>query len=97
MNFTCSMQDYFTFTTQVVSCFSTLRIDKRLGFYQDYFDLLGNEVRLLATKQPNLITYNLQHVKTNSFVIKEEMGFEDNEVKQLILKKPRLWMIGKHF
>ncbi|XP_052756837.1 transcription termination factor 3, mitochondrial isoform X4 [Galleria mellonella] len=73
--------------------FSTIRIDRRLGFYQDKFNLIGNEIRFLATKQPKLITYNLQHVMTNTFVIKEEMGFEDHEMKQLILEKPKLWML----
>ncbi|KPI93860.1 mTERF domain-containing protein 1, mitochondrial [Papilio xuthus] len=75
--------------------FSTIRIDRRLGFYQEKFELSGNEVRLLATKQPRLITYNLHHIQTNSFVIKEEMGFEDDEIKQLILDKPRLWMMNQ--
>ncbi|XP_052745987.1 transcription termination factor 3, mitochondrial isoform X2 [Bicyclus anynana] len=73
--------------------FSTLRIDKRLGFFQQKFSLSGNEIRQLATKQPKIITYNLHHVNTNSFVIKEEMGFDDNEIKFLILDKPKLWML----
>ncbi|XP_026757405.1 transcription termination factor 3, mitochondrial isoform X2 [Galleria mellonella] len=77
--------------------FSTIRIDRRLGFYQDKFNLIGNEIRFLATKQPKLITYNLQHVMTNTFVIKEEMGFEDHEMKQLILEKPKLWMLKTFF
>ncbi|CAG5021703.1 unnamed protein product [Parnassius apollo] len=76
--------------------FSTIRIDKRLGYYQEKFKLCGSEVRYLATKQPNLITYNLHHIQTNSFVIKEEMGFNDNEVKELILKIPKVWMINQH-
>lgn len=77
--------------------FSTVRIDRRLGFYQEKFELSGNEVRFVATKQPRLITYNLLHIQTNSFVIKEEMGFEDDEIKQLILNKPRLLMMSKLF
>ncbi|XP_014358503.2 transcription termination factor 3, mitochondrial [Papilio machaon] len=75
--------------------FSTIRIDRRLGFYQEKFELSGNEVRLLATKQPRLITYNLQHIQTNFFVIKEEMGFKDDEIKQLLLAKSRLWMMNQ--
>ncbi|XP_053625623.1 transcription termination factor 3, mitochondrial [Plodia interpunctella] len=75
--------------------FSTKRIDRRLGHFQDKFKLTGSELRMLASKQPKLITYNLHHVKTNSFVIKEEMGFEDNEIKCLLLDKPKLWMIDQ--
>ncbi|XP_063838842.1 transcription termination factor 3, mitochondrial [Ostrinia nubilalis] len=75
--------------------FSTLRIDRRLGYYQQKFGLCGDEVRFLATKQPRLITYSLHHVTTNTFVIKEEMGFEESEVKKLLLDKPRLWMMNQ--
>ncbi|XP_059048902.1 transcription termination factor 3, mitochondrial [Achroia grisella] len=75
--------------------FSTIRIDRRLGFYQNKFNLVGDEIRLLATKRPKIITYNLHHINTNTFVIKEEMGFEDHEMKQLILQKPKLWMLNQ--
>ncbi|XP_013200596.1 transcription termination factor 3, mitochondrial [Amyelois transitella] len=74
---------------------STKRIDRRLGYFQDKFQLSGSDLRMLATKQPKLITYNLHHIKTNSFVIKEEMGFDDNEIKRLLLDKPKLWMIDQ--
>ncbi|XP_049289265.1 transcription termination factor 3, mitochondrial [Anopheles funestus] len=72
---------------------STRRIDRRLGYFQKTFHLAGNEVRTLATKQPRLITYNLEHVRKNTFTVQEEMGFEKEEVKQLLLSKPRIWMI----
>ncbi|XP_047544819.1 transcription termination factor 3, mitochondrial [Vanessa atalanta] len=75
--------------------FSTERIDKRLGYFQNKFSLNGNEVRLLATKQPKIITYSIQHINTNSFVVKEEMGFNDEEVKALLLNKPRIWMTSQ--
>ncbi|XP_041976022.1 transcription termination factor 3, mitochondrial [Aricia agestis] len=73
--------------------YSTVRIDRRLGYFQSKFDLSGNDIRNLATKQPKIITYNLHHINTNSFVIKEEMGYNDQEIKQLILHQPKLWMI----
>ncbi|XP_045763283.1 transcription termination factor 3, mitochondrial [Maniola jurtina] len=75
--------------------FSTLRIDKRLGYFQQKFTLEGKEIRQLATNQPKIITYNLHHINTNSFVIKEEMGFTDIEVKYLILRTPKIWMINQ--
>ncbi|CAH2243142.1 transcription termination factor 3, mitochondrial [Pararge aegeria] len=73
--------------------FSTLRIDKRLGYFQQKFNLVGKEIRQLVTRQPKIITYNLHHINTNSFVIKEEMGFNDDEIKFLILNIPKLWML----
>lgn len=72
--------------------FSTRRIDRRLGFFQKEFQLRGDDVRFLASKQPNLITYNLEHIRKSTFVIREEMGFEKDEVTALLLNKPRLWM-----
>ncbi|CAH0404763.1 unnamed protein product [Chilo suppressalis] len=75
--------------------FSTPRIDRRLGYFQKKFNLAGQEVRHLSTRQPRLITYNLHHVMTNTFVIKEEMGFTDSELKKLLLKKPKLWMMNQ--
>lgn len=72
--------------------FSTKDIDRRLGHFQKTFKLTGAEVRSLTTKQPRLITYSLMLINGNTFSIKEEMGFTDDEMKYLLLKSPRLWM-----
>lgn len=74
---------------------STRRIDKRLGYFQKTFKMLGDEVRLLTAKQPRVITYNLEHIRKNTFTIREEMGFESDEMKQLLLSKPKLWMMNQ--
>ncbi|XP_055598205.1 transcription termination factor 3, mitochondrial [Uranotaenia lowii] len=73
---------------------STRRIDRRLGYFQKTFALTGSEIRLLTTKQPRVITFNLEHIRLNTFNIKEEMGFKPEEMKQLLLRKPKLWMIS---
>ncbi|XP_055624126.1 transcription termination factor 3, mitochondrial [Toxorhynchites rutilus septentrionalis] len=74
---------------------NTRRIDKRLGYFQKTFRLNGGEVRLLTTKQPRIITYNLEHIRKNTFTITEEMGFEKEEIKYLLLSSPKLWMINQ--
>ncbi|XP_069950768.1 transcription termination factor 3, mitochondrial [Cherax quadricarinatus] len=71
--------------------FSTVRIDNRLGYFQRTFHLTGAEVRLLATKQPKLITMNLFSIKRTSFAIEEEMGFSPSEMKSLLLSQPKIW------
>lgn len=71
---------------------STQEIDERLGFFQTNFKLSGQEVRQLAVKQPKVITGDLEIVKVNKFVIKEEMGFSDTEIKKMILEKPKILM-----
>lgn len=76
--------------------FSTQDIDERLGFYQNTFDLSGDEVRLLAAKKPRLITYDQKHVKVNIFVVKEEMGFSSEQTKKILLNKPTIFMKGKY-
>jgi mTERF domain-containing protein, mitochondrial len=75
--------------------FTTKRIDRRCGFFQEQFNLKGDDFRFLASKQPNLITYNLNHIRQNSFSIKEEMGFDDDEMRCLIINKPKIWMMSK--
>lgn len=75
--------------------FSTRRIDRRLGYFQKNFVLNGNQVRLLSSKQPKLITYNLDHIRQSTFSVQKEMGFDTNETRQLVLQKPRIFMMSK--
>lgn len=72
--------------------FSTRRIDRRLGWFQNNFKLTGDDIRFLVHKQPKLITYNMEHIRESTFSIKEEMGFDADELKVLLLSKPKLWM-----
>ncbi|RZF35750.1 hypothetical protein LSTR_LSTR012048 [Laodelphax striatellus] len=70
---------------------STQAIDRRLGFFQKFFNLTGDEVRFLTGKRPKLITHNLDAIKVNTFSFKEEMGFNDIEVKSILLDTPKLF------
>ncbi|XP_011196162.2 transcription termination factor 3, mitochondrial [Zeugodacus cucurbitae] len=74
--------------------FSTRRIDQRLGYFQKEFRLNGDDVRFLSSKQPRLITYSMEHIRKSTFCIREEMGFDEDELKCLLLNKPRLWMMN---
>uniref|UniRef100_A0A1A9V453 Transcription termination factor 3, mitochondrial n=1 Tax=Glossina austeni TaxID=7395 RepID=A0A1A9V453_GLOAU len=73
--------------------FSTRRIDRRLEFFQKEFRLAGADVRFLASKLPKLITHNMDHIQKATFCIREEMGFNKDEIKCLLLAKPRLWIL----
>lgn len=77
--------------------FNTREIDKRLGFFQNDFQLLGHQVRALTVLCPKLITYNLLDVQRMSFSIREECGFEGEDVQQILMKIPKIWMKRKHF
>ncbi|KAK9687020.1 mTERF [Popillia japonica] len=75
--------------------FSTNRIDRRLGYFQTAFSLCGDEVRTIACKQPKLITYSMQHINLNYFALKEEMGFTKENIKEILIKKPKTFMKNK--
>lgn len=70
---------------------STKDIDGRLGYFQHSFKLNGNEVRILTVKGPKVVTYKMLHLMSNTFTIKEEMGFDKYQMKRLLLKIPRIW------
>lgn len=72
--------------------FSTKRIDRRLGWFQKNFELTGDDIRFLATKFPRVVTSSLMHVREISFCIKEEMGFDNDETKVLLLAVPKLFL-----
>lgn len=76
--------------------FSTKDIDNRLGYFQSNFKLRGNEVRTLTVKAPKVITFKMVHLLGNTFSIREEMGFDQTQVKKLLLKLPRIWIRSKH-
>lgn len=76
--------------------FSTKRIDTRLGWFQNNFKLSGSNIRLLACKQPKIITFNMMQLRQANFTVKEQMGFEKEEATVLLLAKPCLWMYRKY-
>nr|CAG4647351.1 EOG090X0C5Y [Megafenestra aurita] len=75
--------------------FSVDNIDTRLGFFQQTFQLSGNELRLLACKEPRLITRKFDDIKIVNFSFREEMGFESFQIKNLLLLKPKLWIMNR--
>ncbi|XP_031616844.1 transcription termination factor 3, mitochondrial [Contarinia nasturtii] len=75
--------------------YPTREIDERLGFFQKDFDLIGNEVRALAVACPRLITHDMQEIRNISFSVREECCFEKHEVKNILLKCPKFWMMHR--
>lgn len=76
--------------------YSTKEIDRRLGYFQSLFKFTGDELRLLTLDTPKLITSDLDNIRENHFTIREEFCYENNDdVKQIVLKCPKLLMLGK--
>ncbi|XP_076272945.1 mitochondrial transcription termination factor 3 [Rhynchophorus ferrugineus] len=75
--------------------YRTQEIDDKLGFFQKTFHLSGKEVRQIAVAQPKLITFDQEKIKVNIFALKEEMCFSPSDLKEILLKKPKLYMNGQ--
>lgn len=75
--------------------YNTKVIDRRLGYFQSNFKLSGNEVRILTIKAPKVVTYKMLHLMGNTFTIKEDMDFNQKQMKQLLLTLPRIWVKSK--
>lgn len=73
--------------------YSTREIDGRLGFIKNHFGLSGNEVRIVTVNCPKLVTHNTMDVQQISFSMREECGFDAVQIKQLVQKSPKLWMM----
>lgn len=71
---------------------STMQIDEFLGFFQTYFKLNGPQVRKLATVGAKVITTKRFQIVEATFKIKEEMGFEPDEVREILLAQPSIWL-----
>lgn len=74
--------------------YSTRDIDGRLGFFQQHFQLSGQMVRALTVACPKLITHKTIDVEQITFSIREECGFDNDQIKQLVQKCPKLWMMS---
>lgn len=71
--------------------YKTTDIDGRLAYFQSNFKLKGHEVRMLTVKGPKVVTYRMTHLFANTYTIKEEMGFDQWQMKALLLRMPRIW------
>ncbi|XP_011299089.1 transcription termination factor 3, mitochondrial [Fopius arisanus] len=69
----------------------TDEIDNKLAYFQREFRLLGKEVRALVIRRPKLITFPLKIIRDNTFAIKEQMGFDEDQAKEILLNKPKIW------
>lgn len=77
-----------------LSC-KTQNIDNRLGYFQGKFLLTGPEVRILTVRMPKIIISDLNHIEETYFSVKEELGFKKEEIKTLVLKKPKIFTLNR--
>ncbi|KAK0053887.1 transcription termination factor 3 mitochondrial [Biomphalaria pfeifferi] len=72
------------------------KLDEKLGFLQNTFQLTGQEVRHVAMTYPKILPWRQELIADVRFHIKEFIGFSDSELKEIILKEPSLYMNNKN-
>ncbi|KAF4527780.1 hypothetical protein B566_EDAN015836 [Ephemera danica] len=71
------------------------RLERRLDFFKSHFGLVNDtSLQKLVCQGPKLITYNLWHVRVTSFSVQKEMGFNEYEMRSMVFKAPKIWMIN---
>ena len=68
--------------------FTVKRVDTALGFLQREFRLTGNDVRQIISHHPKVIHFTHYRYKAISFVFKEVMGFNENQIREIIVGAP---------
>ena len=74
--------------------FQVLNIDSRLGFMQKLFNLNPKEVKQLASTCPQLVIWKgtPTQVENNLMDLKHAMGFKYQEIKDILLRAPNVFM-----
>ncbi|EJW82219.1 hypothetical protein WUBG_06872 [Wuchereria bancrofti] len=67
--------------------------DARLGWIQKTFDLTGDEMRQLIITESRIIMYGVGPLERLVTMLNEEMEFTKEEVKAILLKDPRVFMM----
>lgn len=62
--------------------------DSKLGFLQKTFKLNGDQVRAVASNLPKVVQIPNRDILATKFAFLEEMGFEEYEVKSIIVHNP---------
>jgi mTERF domain-containing protein len=71
--------------------------DARLGWCQRQFHLNGNEVRHLVVKEPRLIMFGLGPLQRIVLLLNNELRFERQDIKRMLIEDPRLFMIDAKY
>ncbi|OTF76889.1 mTERF domain-containing protein 1, mitochondrial-like protein [Euroglyphus maynei] len=66
-------------------------IDQHLADLGHEYRLSANEIRHIVRNQTRIILMNNHQLKKCTFVFAEQMGFNSEEIKSLLVRNPRLW------
>ncbi|KAI6191708.1 Mitochondrial import receptor subunit TOM22-like protein [Aphelenchoides bicaudatus] len=71
-------------------------VDSRLGFFQKQFQLTGDALRNLLTKEPRLIIFGTGPIRRLLFLFNNDLEFDPAEIKKMLIDDPRLFMMDPH-
>ncbi|XP_013888655.1 transcription termination factor 3, mitochondrial isoform X2 [Austrofundulus limnaeus] len=75
--------------------FSVMRLDNRLGFYQRQLKLSPTKTRNIVSRLPRLLCGSLEPVKENLKVCRLELGFREDEIKDIVIAVPKVLTANK--
>lgn len=78
-------------------CMSVERIDAKLGFLQQEFQLTGNQIREKVGGLSKLIVEPKHLIKKRKFYLKKILGFTDQEVKTMFLTYPKVFLYTSEY
>jgi len=67
------------------------KLDSKLGWFQNEFDLTASELRQIVYSRPKLITLPLKIASDVRFCLKDYLSFDDSKIKTLIKTYPKLF------
>jgi mTERF domain-containing protein len=67
------------------------KLDSKLGWFQNEFDLTASELRQIVHSRPKLITLPLKIISDVRFCLKEFLSFSDSTIKSFIKTYPKLF------
>ncbi|CAL1538735.1 unnamed protein product [Lymnaea stagnalis] len=80
----------------IVLLMDPYKVDEKLGFLQNAFQLSGSEVRHVALTLPKILTWRRELIADVRFHVKEFIGFTNPELKEVILKEPKVFLYSKY-
>lgn len=69
-------------------------IDSRLGWLQQQFKMSAKATREVIVKEPRIVMFGTGPLERLVKMFTKELNFTPNQLKELVLKDPRLFMMG---
>lgn len=69
---------------------SPVELDNKLGVLQIEFNMIAQDLRKMLANRPTILLPTTMHYKVTKITLKEEFGFEEGEMRYILLKQPSI-------